>query len=135
MTESNVWCDSSEHLHDGSVDLQEHTIMELLESEKLQDLSWLGGHLVDTDQSGSEQELGFGLNKEVAILSGLTSKSDQIGFASSVLLHVLDGSDLELLSGLDSSLKHRRISFYEGIQHTCIFLVVASVFCFLSSSL
>ena len=70
--------------------------MELLQSEQLQDLSGLGSHLVDTDESGNEQELGFGLNKEVAALSGLTSKTDQIGLTSSVLLQVLDRSALQL---------------------------------------
>ena len=104
MAEGNIRSNSSKHLHDGSVDLQEDGVVELLKSEKLQDLSGLGSHLVDTDKSGSEQELGLGLNEEVAVLSGLTSKSDQVSLASSVLLQVLDSASLELLSGLSGGL-------------------------------
>jgi hypothetical protein len=104
MSECDIRSNSSEHLRDGTVDLQEDAVVELLESEELQDLSRLWGHLVDTDESGSEQELGFGLNEEVAAGSGLTSKSDQVSLTSSVLLQVLDRSDLQLLSGLSGSL-------------------------------
>ena len=90
VAESNIWSNSSEHLRNWTIDLQEHTVVELLQSEELQDLSWLRGHLVDTDQSGYEQELGLGLNEEVSALPGLTSESDEVSLASSVLLQVLD---------------------------------------------
>lgn len=107
MSEGHVGSDSSEHLRNWAVDLQEHTIVELLESEKLQDLSWLGGHFVDTDKSGNEEELSFRFNEEVSTLSGLTSESYEVGLTSSVLLQVLDRSRLELLSGLSGCLgKH-----------------------------
>lgn len=49
MSEGNIRSDSSEHLRNWTVHLQENTVVELLESEELQDLSWLGGHLVDTN--------------------------------------------------------------------------------------
>ena len=104
MSESNIRGNDSEHLLDGSVDLEEDAVVELLQSEELQDLLGLGSHLVDTDESGSKQELGLGLNEEVAVFSGLTSKSDQVSLASSVLLQVLDRASLKLPSGLSSGL-------------------------------
>jgi hypothetical protein len=105
VSEGDIGSDDSEHLLNGSVDLEEDTVVELLQSEELQDLSGLGSHLVDTDESGSEQELGLGLNEEVAVLSGLTSESDQVSLTSSVLLQVLDRARLEFLSGLRSGLR------------------------------
>ncbi len=108
MAESDIRSDESEHLHNWSVDLKEDTVVELLQSEKLQDLSRLGGHLVDTDQSCREQELSFGLDKEVAVLPGLTSESNKISLTSSVLLEVLNSAALKLLSSDYSSLKNKR---------------------------
>ncbi len=92
VSESNIWSDSSEHLGNWTIDLQENTIMELLQSEELQDLSWLRSHLVNTDQSGDEQELGLGLNKEVTAFSCLAAESDEVGLTGSVLFQVLDGA-------------------------------------------
>lgn len=104
VSEGNIRSDSSEHLRNWTVHLQENTVVELLESEELQDLSWLGGHLVDTNKSGYEQELSFWLNEEVSTLSGLTSEADKVSLASSVLLQVLDGATLELLALLSRGL-------------------------------
>ncbi len=105
MTESNIGSNSSKHLHDRTIDLQEDTVVKLLQSEKLQDLSGFGSHLVDTDESCCEQELGLRLNEEVAVFSCLASKSNKIKLTSSVLLVVLDRSLLEFLSSLSGSLK------------------------------
>ncbi len=66
--------------------------MELLQSEELQDLSWLRGHLVNTDQSGDKQELSLGLNKEVAAFSCLAAQSDEVRLTGSVLFQVLNGA-------------------------------------------
>lgn len=104
VAEGNIRSHSSEHLGNGAVHLEENTVVELLQSEELQDLSGLGSHLVDTDESGNEQELGFRLDEEVAALSGLASQANEVGLTSSVLLQVLDGSTLELLAGLGGNL-------------------------------
>lgn len=91
-------------MSDRTVNLEENTVVKLLESEELQDLSWLWCHLVDTDESSNEQELGLGLNEEVAVLSGLTSKTDEVGLTGSVFLQVLDGTSFKLLAGLSVNL-------------------------------
>ena len=90
MSESDVWGNQSQHLRNWSVDLQEDSVVELLQTEQLKDLPWLGGHLVDTDESGNEEELSFGLNEEVSTGSGLSSETNKVSFARMVLLQVLD---------------------------------------------
>ena len=40
--------DHSEHVHGGSVELDEDTVVELSESEELQNLLWLWSKLTDT---------------------------------------------------------------------------------------
>jgi len=42
------WLDDSNHVPGGLVELDEHTVVELSQSEELQDLLWLWGKLVDT---------------------------------------------------------------------------------------
>ena len=42
------WLTDSDHVHGGLVELNEHTVVELSESQQLHDLLWLGGKLVDT---------------------------------------------------------------------------------------
>lgn len=98
VSESAVWGDSSEHLSHWTVYLEENTVVQLLESEQLQDLLRLGGHLVDTDESGNEEELGLWLDEEVSAFTSLSSHSDEIGFAGVVFLHVLEGSLLQVSS-------------------------------------
>ena len=101
MTEGNIWGDHSQHLRNWTVDLQEDTIVQLLQAEELQHLSWLWSHLVDTSESSDKQELGLWLNEEVSAGSGLASKTNQVGFTGVILLQVLDRSRLQFLS-LDS---------------------------------
>ena len=55
MTEGDIWSNHSQHLRDWAVDLQEDTVVQLLQAEELQDLSWLWRHLVDTAKTGNEQ--------------------------------------------------------------------------------
>ena len=105
VSERDVRRDRSKHLGNRAVNLQENTVVKLLQSEKLQDLSGLGGHLVDTDESCHKQELRLGFNEEVPALSGLTSHADEISLTSSVLLEVLDGPILQLLTSLSRSLR------------------------------
>ena len=47
-TISDEWLDDSDHVPGGLVELDEHSVVELSQSEELQDLLWLWGKLVDT---------------------------------------------------------------------------------------
>ncbi len=98
MTKGNIWSNHSQHLRNWTVDLQEDTVVQLLQAEELQDLSWLWSHLVDTSETGNEQELGLWFNEEVSAGSGLASKTNQVSFTSMILLQVLDRSRLQFLS-------------------------------------
>lgn len=48
LSVGDVWADESEHLRGGLGDSDEDTVVDLEESEELQDLLWLGGNLGDT---------------------------------------------------------------------------------------
>lgn len=69
--------------------------MKLLQAEQLQDLSWLWGHLVNTDESGNKKKLCFWLHEEVSTRSGLSSKANEVGLTSMILLQVLNGARLQ----------------------------------------
>ena len=47
-TISDEWLDDSDHVPGGLVELNKHSVVELSQSEELQDLLWLWGKLVDT---------------------------------------------------------------------------------------
>ena len=47
-TISDEWLDDSNHVPGGLVELNEDSVVELSQSEELQDLLWLWGKLVDT---------------------------------------------------------------------------------------
>ncbi len=44
----DVWLDETEHLLSGPGDLDKYTVVDLEETEELEDLAGLGGNLVDT---------------------------------------------------------------------------------------
>jgi hypothetical protein len=105
VTEGNVGLDDSQKLGGSLGDSHKDTVVDLVESQELQDLSGLGGHLGDTLDSDNEHELGLGGDVEGAVELGLSSESDLLSLGLSVLLDVLLGSgedDLVLLgvSGL-----------------------------------
>ena len=45
---SDEWLDHLDHVPGGLVELDEHTVVQLSQSEELQDLLWFWGKLVDT---------------------------------------------------------------------------------------
>ena len=61
----------SEHVHGGLVQLDEDTVVDLSQTEQLEDLLDLGGNLVDTTDPHDEGELGVGGDIVVALLPGL----------------------------------------------------------------
>lgn len=84
----DVWVDDCQHLLGGLGQSDEDTVVDLKESEKLEDLSWLGCHLVDTLDSHNEDKLVLLLNVEVSFLSGQSGKSDLLTFLVSVFLYI-----------------------------------------------
>ena len=62
----------TEHVLGGLVDLDEHPVVDLPQSQQLEDLLDLGGHLVDTADPHDEGELGLGGDVVVALLLGIT---------------------------------------------------------------
>ena len=71
-TVSDVWLNDSNHVPGSLVELNEHSIVQLSESQKLQDLLWLWGKLIDTLDSDNESNLWFALDEEVSILLGFS---------------------------------------------------------------
>lgn len=92
VTEGNVRLDDSEELSGSLGDSHKDTVVDLVESQKLQDLSGLGGHLGDTLDSDHENELGLGGDVEGTVELGLSSETDLLSLSLSVLLNVLLGS-------------------------------------------
>lgn len=90
----------------------ENSVVDLEKSEELQDLSRLGGNLVDTSKSDDEENLGLGGDVEVTRSPRLSSKSDLLLLGGRVLLDVLLGpleDDLALgLLGLGNVAGFRR---------------------------
>lgn len=62
----------SEHVLGGLVDLDEDSVVDLPQSEQLENLLDLGGHLVDTTDSHDKDELGLSGDIEVSLLLGIT---------------------------------------------------------------
>jgi len=88
----NEGVDDCKHFLCGLGQADEDTVVDLKESKELEDLSWLGGDLVDTLDSNDEDQFWLLLNVEIAILSGETSQSDFLTFLVSVFFDILLGS-------------------------------------------
>lgn len=133
VSERAVGSNSSEHLGHWSVHLEENAVVQLSQSEQLQDFLRLGGHLVDTDESGHVKELGLGLNEEVSVLASLSAHSHQVRLSGVIFLQVSQGSLLELRS-LDGVLLRNDNGTTEELKHTLTFFSMASVFILRSDS-
>jgi len=79
----------TEHVDRSLVQLNKHSIVDLSETEQLQSLANLRMLLVNTTNSDDERQFGFSWNIVVALVLGLTSKTDFITFLLTVLLDVL----------------------------------------------
>lgn len=78
-----------EHLSGGLGDLDEDTVVNLKETEKLEDLAGLGGHLVDTLDSDDEDQLGLSRDVGRVLRLGNAVKADLLALCVAVLLDVL----------------------------------------------
>lgn len=127
VTVGDPGLDDLDHLHGGLVDLDEDTVVDLEETEELEDLAGLGGNLVDTLDADDEDELLLGGDVEGTIVLGNALKADLLALGVTVLLNVLLGT-LEddgtlLLVGLN-----------EAQLASCSYLVLKhEEFCFLDN--
>lgn len=105
VTVGDPGLDDLDHLHGGLGDLDEDTVVDLEQTEELEDLAGLGGNLVDTLDADDEDELLLGGDVEGTVLLGNAGEADLLALSVAVLLDVLLGT-LEddgtlLLVGLD----------------------------------
>jgi len=89
VTPGNVWGDPLEHLEGSLVELNESSGVDLGETEQLEDLSWLGGKLVDTLDTDNESKSGLSWDVEGVVGLGGTTETDLVSLLSTVLLDVL----------------------------------------------
>lgn len=92
VTVSNVRLSQLEQLGGGLGDLDKDTGVDLGQSEQLQNLSWLWGHLVDTLDSDDENQLWLGLNVVRVVGLGLSLGLNHSTLSISVLLVVSSSS-------------------------------------------
>lgn len=92
VTVGNPRLDDLDHLGGGLGDTDEDTVVDLDETEELQNLAGLGRDLVDTLDTDQEDQLGLSRDIEGAILLGNTSKTDLLTLGITVLLDVLLGT-------------------------------------------
>lgn len=114
----DVRLDAQKHLRSGLGDLDENTVVDLEQTEELQDLAGLGGDVVDTLDAHDKVDLGLGGDVEVAAGLGLTLQANLLTLGLLVLVDVLLGAledDLTLgLAGL-ASLEGSRTALLSGL--------------------
>jgi len=99
----DVGLDNVQHLGGRLGDADEYTVVDLEETEELEDLFGFGGDFGDTLQTDDEVDLGLGGDIEVTSLACFTLQTDLLLLLRDVLLDVLVGTledDLALLLGL-----------------------------------
>lgn len=86
------WLDDLEHLKSCLGHANKDTVVDLEETEKLEDLAGLWCDLVDTLDTNNEDELVLSWDMERTILLGQTLKTDLFTLCVTVLLDVLLGT-------------------------------------------
>ena len=106
VTICDVGVDNGQHLLGGLGELDEDAIVDLKETEQLENLARLGCDLADTLDADHEDELGLLLNVESTVLARETGEADLLTLCIAVLLDVglgaLEDSLALLLVGLAS---------------------------------
>lgn len=86
------WLDNLEHLKSGLGHANKDTIVDLEETEKLEDLAGLWCNLVDTLDADDEDELVLSWDVEGTLLLGQAEETDLLTLLVTVLLDVLLGT-------------------------------------------
>lgn len=81
-----------EHLRGGLGQSDKDTVVDLEETEELQDLARLGGDVVDTTETDNKDNLGLTGNVEVTLGFGGTAETNLLALGGAVLLGVLLGA-------------------------------------------
>jgi len=89
---SNPWLDDLEHLEGGLGHADEDTIVDLDETEELEDLARLWCNLVDTFDTDNEDQLVLSRDVEGTVLLGKALQTDLLTLLVAVLLDVLLGT-------------------------------------------
>lgn len=118
----NVGLDKLEHLRGGLGELHKDTVVDLAQTEELQDLAGLRGQLVDTLDADNKGKLGLTGDVEAAGLASDTLHANLVLLSSAVLLDVglctlEDGSALGLagLARLDLGGRRSRTGLLNGL--------------------
>lgn len=89
VTVGDPGLDDLEHLSGGLGDADEDTVVDLEETEELEDLAGLGGNLVDTLDADDEHQLALSRDVGRVVLLGGAGKADLLALGIAVLLDVL----------------------------------------------
>lgn len=89
ITVGDPWLDNLEHLKGGLGHANEDTVVDLKETEELEDLAWLWSDLVDTLDTDDEDELLLSWDVVRTILLGKAGKTDLLALSIAILLDVL----------------------------------------------
>lgn len=105
VTVGNVGVDDGQHLLGSLGKTDEGTVVDLEQTEQLEDLAGLGRDLVDTLDTDNEDKLGLVSNVEVTLLASNAGKADLLALSIAVLLDVglgtlEDNGALLLVGGL-----------------------------------
>jgi len=105
VTVGDPWLNDLEHLKGSLGHADKDTVVDLKETEKLEDLAWLRGDLVDTLDTDNEDQLGLSWDVVGTILLREAGKADLLTLLVTVLLDILlstleDDTTLLLLGSL-----------------------------------
>jgi hypothetical protein len=104
FTVGDVGFNQLEHFSSGLVETDKDTVVDLQKTQQLEDLTGLGGNVVDTTDTDNEHKLGLGFNVVVTVGLGLTTETDLVTFVSLVFLVVLGGTVEDFTTLLDLGL-------------------------------
>ena len=84
----DIWLNETKHLLGGLGDFDEDTVVDLEQSEELEDLAGFGGDFVDTTNTNDEVNLRLCGHVEVTRSTGSTLQPNLLFLLSKVLLHM-----------------------------------------------
>jgi len=108
VTANNVRHNAFQHVHHRLRAFDEDGLVELVQTEELEDFAGLRGHLVDTGGTDHQHHLRFRLDEEVAGSLGQSALGNEHLLVLAVFLLVLGSTELQVMSldlvgGLDGS--------------------------------
>ncbi|GFE52761.1 Rpl7bp, putative [Babesia ovis] len=103
VTEGHVGGNELQHLDGGLVQLDKDTVVELEQTEQLQDKAWFRGNLVDTLDTHDENHLFVSLLVEGALCLGLAAELNQLALTLDVFLGVVECALLESVKTLTAA--------------------------------